>query len=100
MNLFSKKNEPALNQAIENLTQELLRMDSDDSKYSDKIALLERLTKIRDSKAKWRVSPDTVLIVLGNLLGIVIIVAFEHKGNLFRSEGTKFIIRPKGPGQS
>jgi len=99
MNLFSKKNEPALNLAIEKLTQELLRMDSDDSKYSSKLALLERLIKIRDSKAKWRVSPDTVLIVVGNLLGILLIVAYEQR-NVIRSEAKSFILRPRIPGHN
>lgn len=56
-----------------------------------KVALdqLERLEKL-PSKDKKTIDPNTLLLVAGNLLGILVIVAYEQK-HVFTSKGLNFI---------
>ena len=61
--------------------------------YSNALTSLERLMKLKESK-KTHISPDTIALVLGNLLGILIIVAYEQK-HVMGSKGLGFVLKPK-----
>jgi len=52
--------------------------DPNSEEYSELMSQLERLSKLRTHERPGRISPDTVVIVAGNILGILIIVAYEH----------------------
>ena len=54
---------------------------------SDILSLMERRHVI-----KRRVSPDTILVVAGNLLGIVLILTYE-RGNVIATKALGLIIR-------
>ena len=58
--------------------------------------LIERYKALNDLRLKksWTVSPDTVLIVAGNLIGILIIVAYEQK-NVLTTKALNFSVKPK-----
>lgn len=62
---------------IDKTLDELLEYDSNSDEFQKNLDYLERL-KALTSKDEKRVSPDTVALILGNLLGIVIIVGYEH----------------------
>jgi hypothetical protein len=47
--------------------------------YSTAVRHLETLTKLKTEEGRKRVSADTMAIVVGNLLGILVIVAYEQK---------------------
>jgi hypothetical protein len=79
---------------IAKLEQEMLSEDLSQEDYERKLKQLERLTKLRGNNATKRVSPDTLLIVGGNLLGILLIVAYEQK-HVLTSKGLSHIIKPK-----
>ena len=49
----------------------------DTEEYPRLMDNLERLVRLKEIKP--RVSPDTMAIVVGNLFGILIIVAYEQK---------------------
>lgn len=51
---------------------------------------LEEYEKL--SKSDWKVSPDTLLVVAGNLLGIVLILTYE-KGNIITTKAINFILK-------
>lgn len=51
---------------------------------------LEEYEKL--SKGDWKVSPDTLLVVAGNLLGIVLILTYE-KGNIITTKAINFILK-------
>lgn len=64
-----------------------------DPAYPELLNQLERLNALQEKK-KQHVSPDTVVLVLGNLLGIVIIVAYE-RAHVMTSKGMNFILKTK-----
>lgn len=43
-------------------------------------------------KCKWKISPDTLLIVGGNLLGILLILNFE-KADIITSKALSFVLK-------
>jgi len=44
------------------------------------------------TKSNWKVSPDTLLVVAGNLLGIVLILTYE-KANIVVSKALNFVLK-------
>jgi hypothetical protein len=52
--------------------------DGDSEDYATMLNRLERLYKLKEKNAPRQISPDTLLIVAGNILGILVIVAYEH----------------------
>jgi len=51
---------------------------------------LEEYDKL--AKNNWKVSPDTLLVVAGNLLGIVLILTYE-KANIITTKALNFILK-------
>ena len=51
---------------------------------------LEEYEKL--SKTNWKVSPDTLLVVAGNLAGILLILNFE-KMDIVRSKAMSFVLK-------
>jgi len=68
-----------LDEPIKALLDDINTIGPDDPEYSKKVEQLDRLMKIKAAEPRFRVSPDTVFLVLGNLLGILIIVSYEQK---------------------
>lgn len=64
-----------------------------DENYTKMMAYLERLEKVKAHERKPRISRDTMLLVAGNLLGIIVIVAYEQK-HVITSKGFPQIIKP------
>lgn len=65
--------------AINDCLNELETYGPEDKRYLDTLNSLERLMEVRkNKKPALRFSPDTMLIVAGNLLGILIIVHYER----------------------
>jgi len=62
--------------------------------YNILLDRFERLTILQQSRAAGKVSPDTVAIVAANLIGILIIVGYEH-GHVIASRGLSFLLRTK-----
>jgi hypothetical protein len=59
--------------------------------------LMSNLERLNDIKAKERREPltyDTIALIAGNLMGILLIVAYEQK-HVMTSKGFGQIIRPK-----
>ena len=68
----------------------------DSPEYPALLANLERLSSMKtNTKNIMRISPDTLAIVAGNLMGILIIVAYEQSHPM-TSKGLNFI-KPKNP---
>jgi len=92
MNWKIWKDEPNdLDEPIEKILNNLRTLDPNSEQYSRNVVFLERLTKLKaETKLKFKVSPDTIAIVAGNLLGILIIVAYEQKHAMV-SKGLTYI---------
>lgn len=90
---FFKKKESILEEPINKVLVEMSTSDPDSEEYSALLGNLERLVRLKDEKSS-RVSPDTMAIVAGNLLGILIIVAYEQK-HVMVSRAVGFIMKTR-----
>lgn len=76
-----------LSDAINRASCTLATCDVGSDEYSKTLSHLERLYTIKAEKRRNRVTPDTMLLVAGNLLGILVIVAYEQKHVLPKALG-------------
>jgi Zn-dependent oligopeptidase len=60
--------------------------------YSNMIDNLEKLYKAKDSEKSRKISPDTIAIIVGNLLGIGLILGYE-KANVITSKAVAFVLK-------
>ena len=87
------KREDRLETAIQGVLNSMAAYGPDSPEYPILVEQLEKLTAMR-AKRKWRVDPNTALLVVGNLLGILIIVAVEQN-HVWRSKASDFIMKAK-----
>ncbi|MCA1806542.1 MAG: hypothetical protein LC687_01565 [Actinobacteria bacterium] len=86
------KNEAELEHAIENLLALLTRTDPRSEEYAVMTEQLEKLYSIREKPSKDRISPDTLALVIGNLVGIVVIVGHE-RAHIVTSKAINFVMK-------
>ncbi len=89
-----KKTEHHLDSVIERATAYLEMTEPGTDEYRSIVNELERLSAIRTAEMPKpeRVSRDTLAIVLGNLAGVLIIIAYEQN-HVWTSKAT--LIRPR-----
>lgn len=95
MLFFKTRNEKSeLDEVIDTIKSSLIGMDESTEVYSDAADQLVKLYTLRaeTDRKQLSVSPDTLLIVAGNLLGILIIVGYEQR-HVITSKALSFIIK-------
>lgn len=92
MELFHKK-KSKLDEPINKVLHEMDNGPYDEN-YQTHLAYLERLMKLQSEERGSRISGDTLAVVVGNLLGILTIVAYEQK-HVMVSKGLGLILRSK-----
>jgi hypothetical protein len=90
---FFKKEPSDLNAPRFEVLKKMQQYGPDNDEFPRLLDYLERLTRMKHEESRFRVSPDTMAIVAGNLLGILIIVAYEQK-HVMVSKGLGQILRP------
>ena len=93
--MFTKKtlHEPSrLEKVIDDLLSEMNSVMSDTEEYSKMADQLVQLYALRDGDRPKGISPDTMAIIAGNLLGILIIVGFE-RANVVTSKALSFVLK-------
>ncbi|MET0786294.1 MAG: hypothetical protein ABWY25_06270 [Paenisporosarcina sp.] len=85
-----------LDEPIEKVLTDMNTYGPDSPEYTKLIEHLDQLTRMKSDYRNRRFSPDTMLIVAGNLLGILIIVAYEQK-HVMVSRGLGFVIKAREP---
>jgi hypothetical protein len=93
---FVKKKPSVLDEPIAKVLTDMNTYGADSPEYPTLINHLEKLNRMKAEERGNRPSPDTMAIVAGNLLGILIIVAYEQKHAMV-SRGLGFVIKPKEP---
>ena len=83
-----------LDERIDELLEELAVMTGDDPAYAKTTKQLDKLTKIKNYDKKDSVSPDTLLVVGGNLAIALIIIGFEQK-NVITSKVLGFLSKAR-----
>lgn len=91
---FRKTVTSIYNEPIYKVLREMEENGVETEEYATAVRHLETLNKLKAEERPKRVSADTVAIVAGNLLGILVIVAYEQK-HVMTSKATGFIIKPK-----
>ena len=91
---FGTENISELDKAITRVLQEMDTYGPDAPEYPKLLKSLERLTKLKRLERRPRVSRDTLAIVGGNLLGILIIVAYEHS-HVVVSKGMGLLLKTR-----
>lgn len=81
---------------IDGVLEEMHKEGVDSDRYPELLVYLERLTELKTKDRQAPVSKDTIALVTGNLLGILLIVAYEQK-HIMSQKGFSQIIRPKAP---
>ena len=81
-----------LEKEIDDVLSEMELLDKDSKEYRTRVVHLERLYKAKGYDKSRHVSPDTIAIVAGNLLGILIILGYE-KANVITSKALGFVIK-------
>lgn len=93
--LSNEPNTP-LDEQIDAVLQEMKQAGVLSEEYTKLMVHLETLTGMKAKERRQPVSGDTLALIAGNLLGILLIVAYEQK-HVMTSKGFGQIIRPKEP---
>lgn len=90
--MFAKKpnTDPDLNVPINNLLPKLAAVEPDTKEYAQILKQLEKLYKLKQLDKREPVSNDTLALIGGNLLGILIIVGHE-RAHIVTSKALGFI---------
>lgn len=91
---IGKKDTSELDAAITVVMVRMALLDPNTEEYQTMITNLERLYALRAEARKTRINPDTLLVVAGNLLGILVVVSYEHS-HVVASKALSFIMKPK-----
>ena len=91
---FTNDEEPTpVDELIEAVLEEMRTYGPAAPEYESLMTKLERLYEVKAKNKPKPISRDTLAIVAGNLLGILLIVAYEQK-HVLSSKGMTQIIRP------
>ena len=81
-----------LEKEIDCVVETMFKVDPASEEYTAMADNLEKLYKMKALSCDHQVSPDTIVVVAGNLLGIGLILAYE-KANVITSKALGFIIK-------
>ena len=90
---FWDKGDSIYDEPITKVLQEMREQPVDTKEYNDAMRHFETLMKLKADERRKPVSTDAVVGVVGSLLGILTIVAYEQK-HVFNSKGIGFIKKP------
>lgn len=91
---FWNKEMPLLDSQIRVVLKRMDDADSDNEEYSTQLGHLERLIALQaNAKRRWSMTDQQALII-GNLLGIVAIVAYEQH-HVFTSKAKDLLLKPR-----
>lgn len=94
---FGKTNEETpLDKQIARIMSDMDTSDTDSQEYKELMKRLERLYKLKTQSRPKQVSRDTMLIVAGNLAGILVVVLVERK-DIWTSRAHEIVRRVDRP---
>jgi hypothetical protein len=80
--------------AIDRIYSDMETNATDSPEYITLMTNLSKLTALRVPTKDRRPSADTLAVVMGNIMGILVIVAYEQK-HAMTSKGLNFILKTK-----
>lgn len=97
MGLFKRDEIDHWDMATRQLLHSINEAGPDDPEYQTKLDQLDKLMKIKNRSNRnvfERISPDTLAIVVGNLVGILVIVKYEQ-ASVLTSKAMNFTLKDK-----
>jgi hypothetical protein len=91
-NPFKRKS--ILDDPIDKILAKMDKVEPYSEEYVLLVGNLSSLVRLQSEEQSSRVSPDTMAIVVSNLLGILIIVGYEQ-GHVMGSRAKDFVLRTK-----
>jgi hypothetical protein len=93
--LFRQEDEKTpVDRQIETVLEKMRQVGVDSEDYGRLMTHLERLTDLKCKGKKNPISSDTIVMVIGNLVGIVLIIAYEQK-HVLTSRALNQLPRPR-----
>ena len=91
--VFRKERPDILDKPISDVLVEMSLYGPDTPEFKAQIENLERLTELKEKKtSKTAVSPDTIAIVVGNLVSVALILGYEH-GHVLTTKALGFLLK-------
>lgn len=84
----------ALDTTIDEALTQLSGIEVGSEEYTKKMDQITKLYAIKEKNSPKRVSPDTLVIVAGNLLGILAILGHE-RAHVVTSKALSFVLKPR-----
>lgn len=81
-----------LENAVDNVYSEMAGLSSDSEEYAKMTDQLVKLYSLKENPK--RVSPDTLAVVIGNILGIILIVGHE-RAHIVTSKALNLILKTR-----
>ena len=91
--LTNETNTP-IDKQIACVLKEMTAVGVTSADYPALMTILERLETLRLKERREPISRDTIALIAGNLMGILLIVAYEQK-HVITSKGFGQVIRPR-----
>lgn len=89
----NKKDKDDLDEEIARCIEQISKLDLSSEKYAVAAENLKKLFEAKSLRTKWTISPDTILAVGANLVGILLILNYERVG-IVTTKALTFL--PKG----
>lgn len=83
-----------LDEVMDRLLKDMDTYGPDSPEYPTMLGHLERVVVLRKSEDRQKIDPNSMAIVAGNLLGILIIVAYEQK-HVMTSKAIGFVLKSR-----
>lgn len=94
--MFSRTREPSLLElATDRALRELEKHQMDSPDYAKTLESTIKLHKLKLEEKTFSVSKDTLVVVAANLVGILMILRYEH-ANVITSRAMNLILKPRG----
>lgn len=91
---FTSRDDDDLDKEIRRVLSDMSDTDSNTDEYKAMVTNLRILMETREGQQPRRVSPDTVLIVAANLIGILAVLEFEDNHVITR-KALSFVLKPR-----
>lgn len=89
---YFNKEAHKLDEPVDAVLHEMQLYGPNSPEYAELLSHLERLVRIRKEDKRMPISSDTMAIVSGNLLGILIVVMYEQK-HVMTSKAHAFLLK-------
>lgn len=93
--MFERKqpvNKVKLEDAITRIHAELTNVETGSDDYQRLLLQLERLHALKPEQAERRVTPDAIVAVVGNIIGVLIIVGYERE-HVLTSKAMNYLMK-------